>query len=149
MTATCGIIIYQFWYLLMLKLTAELINLEKMVNYIKDFADDNGFDSTAIQQIELAIEELLVNIINYAYPEEQKGSIDIVCECRDHKNLIIKVTDYGSHFDLSDTEIPDINASVEDRKVGGLGVFLAQKMLDSIDYERVDDKNVLTLIKRK
>jgi len=133
----------------MLILTAELVNLEKLINYIKEFAGDNGFDSTAIQQIELAIEELLVNIIHYAYPEGKAGDIEVSCECNDNKNLIIVISDYGSHFDLSETDTPDIDAPVEDRKVGGLGVFLAQQMLDSIVYKRVDDKNVLTLIKRK
>ncbi|BBD08257.1 ATP-binding protein [Desulfovibrio ferrophilus] len=93
--------------------------------------------------LEMALEELLVNVVNYAYPEGS-GDIEVETEARGGA-LRIAIIDAGLAYDPTETTPPDLEAGIEDRPIGGLGVFLAKKVFASMIYRRDEDKNILEL----
>ena len=133
--------------LLSLHLPAKLDNLGRFKESVADCAKTEGFDQKKIQEIELALEESLVNIFNYAYPETP-GDVEINCKLENGR-LIIEIIDSGIPFDMTSLTDPDLTADVEERKIGGLGIFLVKKMVDAVRYRREKDRNILTLTVKK
>jgi anti-sigma regulatory factor (Ser/Thr protein kinase) len=105
-----------------------------------------GLPDETIDELELVVEELLVNIISYAYDEEGSGRI-VVLAAVDHGTVTIEFRDRGRPFDPLEREEPDLDASVEERPIGGLGIYLVKDLATSVRYERIDGQNVLTVIK--
>jgi len=89
----------------------------------------------------------VVNIIDYAYPSGTEGTIEIHFEV-DVDCLRFIITDTGSEFDPTSVSKADTTLSVEDRPIGGLGVFLVRNLMDSINYERLGGRNILRLEKQ-
>ena len=106
-----------------------------------------GIDAKIAKEIKLAVEEAVVNVMDYAYPIGQTGDIDVQA-MSDGQWLKFVITDNGVAFDPTEKEKADTTLSVEDRPVGGMGILLVRELMDSINYERTDGKNVLTLKKR-
>lgn len=103
-------------------------------------------DTKPAQEIKLAVEEAVVNVMEYAYPAGQTG--DILVEAMANEQwLKVVITDQGLPFDPTESAKADTTLSVEERPIGGLGIFLVRQMMDSINYERIDGKNILTLRK--
>jgi serine/threonine-protein kinase RsbW len=128
-----------------IQLPAKIENMELLVQFISDIARKFGFPGKRVKEIELATEEALVNIINYAYPDHS-GDIKVTCTQDPSKALIIKIEDTGIAFDIMSLKDPDISASISDREVGGLGVFLIRKLMDKVQYHRKNKKNILKLV---
>ena len=122
---------------------AKLENLERLMQSVSDCARTQGFDQKRISEIELAAEESLVNIINYSYPEKP-GEVEVICQA-DGRSLVIEMIDSGIPFDVTSLPDPDITADLDDRKIGGLGVFLIKKMVDEVRYRREKNRNILSL----
>jgi serine/threonine-protein kinase RsbW len=116
--------------LLNIRSPATLKNLEKLVESVSDCASEQGFDQKRILEIQLATEEALVNISNYSYPEKS-GEVEINCKLEKDR-FVIEIIDSGVPFDMTALPDPDITADVDDRKVGGLGVFLMKKVMERI-----------------
>ena len=128
-------------------LPATLENLERLIQSISHCAREQGFDRKRISEIELAAEESLVNIINYSYPE-RPGEVEVTCQA-DGPSLIIEMIDTGIPFDVTSLPDPDITADIDDRKIGGLGVFLLKKVMDEVNYRREKNRNILSLTVHK
>lgn len=128
-----------------MQLPARIENMELLVQFISNNAKKLGFSSKRIKEIELATEEALVNVINYAYPDHQ-GDIKVTCVRHATKSFAIKIEDTGIAFDMLSLKDPDISAGISDREIGGLGVFLIRKLMDEVHYHREKDKNILNLI---
>jgi len=133
--------------LLSLHLPARLENLGRFKESVVDCAKAEGFDQKRIQEIELALEESLVNIFNYAYPDEV-GDVEVNCKLEAGR-LIIEIIDSGIPFDMTSLPDPNLTADMEERKIGGLGIFLIKKMVDEVKYRREKDQNILNLIIKK
>ena len=100
--------------------------------------------------INLALEEAVSNVMLYAYPGKS-GQVLVECEkCQEPKGqkLVFTITDSGVPFDPTQQKDPDVTQSAEERPIGGLGIFLVRQIMDDIRYERKDDKNILTLVKK-
>jgi anti-sigma regulatory factor (Ser/Thr protein kinase) len=130
----------------MIKHEAKIKNLHLFLEYPLKFAEDSGLNTTDLARIELAIEETVVNIINYSFPDTS-GEIEINCENRNN-TIVIQIIDNGIPFDPLDKKDPDITAPVEEREIGGLGIFLIKNIMDDVQYERKDNCNILKLIKK-
>lgn len=130
-----------------LVLPARLENLELMLKFIKEAAAALGFDDKKINQIQLASEEVLVNIINYAYPDKN-GNIEINYSVKEPKGLEVEILDWGILFNPLELPQPDITAPIEDRKIGGLGIHLVRKIMDEVSYKREQERNILTFVKK-
>ena len=99
-----------------------------------------------VSQLMLAVEEAVVNVMNYAYPIGTQGDVNITIQGTD-KNIKVIISDSGKAFDPTATNKADTTLSAEDRPIGGLGILLVHQLMDSINYERSNGKNVLTLKK--
>lgn len=128
---------------------AALGSLYDSMNFVSSCARELGFADDRITEIELAMEEVLVNIFNYAYRDlPEAGNVVIRCERGDSESLIIEVRDSGVPFDIFAVSEPDMTSEINDRKIGGLGVFLVKKLMDDVRYRRDADSNILTLAVR-
>ena len=96
--------------------------------------------------VSIEIENMLNNIITYAYSDEDEHNIEIKVELSGDR-LTVSITDDGIPFNPFGVETPDTGLSLEERKIGGLGVHLVRKVMDKVSYQRRIDKNVITLVK--
>jgi anti-sigma regulatory factor (Ser/Thr protein kinase) len=96
--------------------------------------------------LRLICEELVVNVVDYAYPEEAEGYLDIEIE-REEDSILIRFKDGGTPFNPLAREMPDITLPLEERRIGGLGIFLTVKKMDEVFYDYVNNENVLTIKK--
>ncbi len=129
-----------------LLLPAKLENLELLICFIKNSAEKQGFSSKNINEIQIAAEEPIVNIISYAYPDGN-GDIEITCNDKEGKGLVIEIIDWGVPFDPMLVPEPDIDTPMDDRKIGGLGIYMMRKLMDEANYKRTGNQNVLTIVK--
>lgn len=97
--------------------------------------------------IRLAAEELVVNIVDYAYPEGGDDYLDVEIE-RDEERITLCFRDGGVPFNPLDQPPPDISQPMEQRPIGGLGFFIVTKKMDSVTYEYTGGENVLTVMKK-
>ena len=125
-------------------LPAKMDNLGNFIQSLSRWLCQNGMATEKIPRVELAVEEALVNIIRYAY-QGQGGDVELSGDIADDQRFVIEISDSGTPFDVSTLPKPDIHCSIRDRKIGGLGVFLIQRMVDELLYRREGDKNVLTM----
>ncbi len=114
--------------------------------FVTECAEGRGFRPRRIQEIQLAVEEALVNIFNYAYPENRDGEVRILCEPGDQDRLVVEFRDKGIPYAFEDLGDADVSSPVADREIGGLGVFLIRKMVDDVRFRRDGDENILTFI---
>jgi len=106
-----------------------------------------GFDSRRLSEIELCVEEVLVNIFNYAYPGEP-GEVEISCHSAPEGTLTIRIVDSGIPFNILSSDDPDISLSIDERHIGGLGIYFVKQLMDRVEYHRENNKNVLSLINK-
>lgn len=100
-----------------------------------------------MMQLELAVEEIFINIASYAYPPGT-GKVWIGCDVsEDTMSVTLTFTDCGPEFDPLKSPEPDVNAPAEERGIGGLGIFLVKRNVDGISYRRRDGFNILTIEK--
>ena len=99
-------------------------------------------------QIDVAVEEIFVNIANYAYTPET-GSVTLrLILSQDPNRILITFTDSGIPYDPLAKPDPDVTLSAEERQIGGLGIYMVKKSMDDMTYEYLDGKNVLTIMKQ-
>lgn len=130
-----------------LTLINDIKRVPRLNTFIDEVCEANGFDMATTMQINLAIEEAVVNVMNYAYPAGTKGDITIEAKANKTEMFII-ISDMGTPFDPTAKAEVDITLSAEDRSIGGLGIHLIRQIMDNINYERVDGHNILTLMKK-
>jgi serine/threonine-protein kinase RsbW len=131
-----------------MRLPATMENFDTYMQFIRTAAADVGFGPSLQMKIQLACEEMVLNVINYAYPEEQPGDIELTATgAHDRVGLVVKICDWGRPFDPLQEKEPDIHAPWQERRVGGLGIFMTKKIMDEVQYRRTAERNELTLTK--
>ncbi len=126
-----------------MRTVATLENLEELQSFIAKSATTH-FSKERIQQILLASEEALVNIISYAYDKNAPGQVCVRCSMTENNQFMIRFEDQGIEFNMLCVEAPDVAASLEERAIGGLGVFFIRQMVDNVIYQRKGGSNILT-----
>jgi serine/threonine-protein kinase RsbW len=122
---------------------ARLENLEGLIQWVLKSAAHCGLAGEALFVVELVTEEAIVNVFSYAYPERE-GDVRLRC-MEDGDRFVIEVIDWGIPFDVTILPDPDVTKPLEERPVGGLGVYFMRKMTDEMRYRRDEGRNVLTL----
>lgn len=125
-------------------LPASLDHLYEAMEFVVFFAEEQGFPPNRIMELELSLEEALVNIIRYAYPDGN-GDMEISCIMGGQDQFVVEISDTGIPFDILSAREPDVTADVEDRKIGGLGIYFIRRLMDDVTYVREDDRNILRL----
>jgi len=130
-----------------LTLPNDVQTIPQLAEFVDTVSEAVGLDMGTTMQMNLAMEEAVVNVMNYAYPADVKGTVDIEAKAGDGWLQFI-ISDSGTAFDPTAKGEVDTTLSAEERGIGGLGIHLIRQIMDSIDYERKDDRNVLTLTKK-
>ena len=125
----------------------DVQTVPQLADFVESICEELGFDPSTTMQMNLALEEAVVNVMSYAYPSGVKGTVNIEAQANDER-LKFTITDDGVPFDPTAKEAVDVSLSAEERPIGGLGIFLVRELMDSINYERVNGQNVLTLRKK-
>jgi len=131
-----------------LRLIAVLENVPVAVEYVAQAAQAIGFARHALCQIEGAVDEACANIVEHAYEGMTPGYMEVSCHLEDH-SFVIKLRDWGKSFSPNDVAEPKLDAPLDERSLGGLGLFLIRQFMDDVRF-RSDPAsgNELHLVKR-
>ena len=133
-----------------LNICNELSESEKLVPFIESIGEELQLPTSLVMSLNLALEEALVNVIQYAYPDGVKGNVVLRAhwdkQSQDAVTFVLE--DKGKAFDPTQVREADVTLGVEERPIGGLGIFLIRKLMDEVSYQRKDDKNLLVMVKR-
>ena len=129
-----------------LTLHNDINEIPKLADFVDGIAAEKKLDPGLAMNLNLALEEAATNVIMYAYPEGTEGLVELEI-VPDTDRLTFILSDSGKAFDPTAAPDPDISASAEDRPIGGLGIHLVRRIMDGVEYERKDGKNILTMIK--
>lgn len=123
---------------------AVIDNLEVVMDFVNSELETYDCNMKVQTQIDIAIEEIFVNISSYAYNPEV-GAVTIRVAVGNE--ITIEFEDKGKPYNPIEKIDPDVTKSIEERDVGGLGIFMVKKIMDSIEYKNVENKNILTIRK--
>ena len=130
-----------------LVLPNDVQEVPKLAGFIDEFCETCGIDMSTTMSLNLAIEEAVVNVMDYAYPNGGKGDVYIEAEC-DNDVMTFIIRDNGIPFDPTKASEVDTTLSAEERPIGGLGIHLVRTIMDTEEYSYTDGQNVLTLKKK-
>jgi len=130
-----------------IKVKAVTAELDNVLSFADSILEELGCPPGAQMQIDIAIEEIFVNIAHHAYPEGEGEAVICISDDRDNNCVTVIFEDQGIRYDPLRNEDPDITLPAEDRPVGGLGIFIVRKSMDEVSYEYKDGKNILTIRK--
>ena len=128
-----------------LEIAADVDKLSEVTEFVDSILEKNGCPIKVQMKIDLALEELFVNIAHYAYPDGE-GTAKILTGANS-EYVEITFIDSGVPYDPLAKPDPDVTLSIEERQIGGLGIFLSKKLMDDISYKYEDNKNILTVRK--
>ena len=120
--------------------------LERVNQFVEEIGEELGLDMELQMNLNLVMEEMVSNVIFYAYPEGTEASIELTAES-DGKELTFVLSDQGREFDptLKEDADPDVNPM--DRDIGGMGIFIVKNIMNKVTYQRLEGKNLLTMKK--
>jgi serine/threonine-protein kinase RsbW len=128
-------------------LTADLDALAKISAFITEAAESCGLDERATWQVQLAVDEAATNIIQHAYDSDDPGDMTIGWRCEGNQ-FVITIRDHGRSFDPENVPTPDLQSPLEERQVGGLGIYLITRLMDEVRFDfHPQQGNVLTMTK--
>ncbi len=122
--------------------------LEQICAFVAEAATEAGLDDLESNRCQLAVDEACTNIIEHGYDGEDKGQIEVTCAARPGE-LIIILQDFASHFDPTSVPDPALDASLEEMRIGGLGLYFMRQVMDAVEFSYENGGNRLTLVKRK
>ena len=124
---------------------AQLDHIESLYKFVCDTLEESGLGNPQLNKINLAIEEIYTNIVNYAYPDKD-GNVTISVSSEPDR-ILIEFKDTGIPYNPLEKIDPDISLSADERVIGGLGIFMVKRIMDDVLYRYEDGQNILTLIK--
>ena len=136
---------------------ANIENLNTATAFLEETLEEIGCGMKESMQLSVALEEIFVNIAHYAYaktdssgkiiPDTGSGQMSLTLVAEDGK-VYMTFEDEGIPYNPLEKKDPDVTLSVEEREIGGLGIYMVKKSMDEITYENKDGKNILTLMKK-
>jgi serine/threonine-protein kinase RsbW len=126
------------------KLKNDLSELDRLNEYFEGFKSSVGIEERCTHHCKLGMEELFTNICSYGFPDKKEHWIHFTL-WKEKEGVVIRVEDDGIPFNPIEMPEPNLGGGVEDREVGGLGIHLIKHFYNEIEYQRVDNKNVIIL----
>lgn len=127
---------------------AALDQLESVQTFVLEQLKGHTYSERTRAQLDVAVEEIFVNIARYAYPPDQPGWALIRCWVEEEPpRIIVQFVDRGVPFDPLAKKDADITLSAEERQIGGLGILMVKRSMDQVEYTYEDGQNILTLTK--
>lgn len=125
---------------------AELEQLPLFREFISDCCQKHQVSPETVFDLKLAVDEACTNVITHGYKGMDPGSIILSFRIESDR-ILVQITDFGHVFEPADAPKPDVEAALEDRPLGGLGLYLIYQLMDNIDYQSSEDGNTLTFTK--
>lgn len=129
-----------------LQLLNEVTKLEEITTFLDVLADEWELQPALVMSLNLVLEEAFTNIVFYAWDDNDQHLIDLDFE-KNGDMLKISISDEGRKYDPTEKAEPDFGTPVEQRSIGGLGIFLIKKIMDNVEYQSVNDRNILVMTK--
>ena len=130
-----------------LSIEASVDKLPLVLQFVDSHLEEAGCSMREQMKIDLSVEEIFVNIANYAYTPGKGMAVIRLETSQDRAQLTITFTDHGIPYNPLEKEDPDVTVPIRDRNIGGLGIFLTKKNMDKVAYEYKDGSNILRLTK--
>jgi serine/threonine-protein kinase RsbW len=125
----------------------NISELERLVAFLESLQNEWNLPASLIPSVNLAMEEALTNVIFYAFEKDTEHDIELDFKLENNQ-LTMVISDSGKPYDPTAKTDPDINLSVEDRPIGGLGIFLIKQLMDKVSYQRNGNLNQFTMVKK-
>jgi anti-sigma regulatory factor (Ser/Thr protein kinase) len=123
----------------------DIATITQLSEFVETVCEEKGLDMALTMNLNLALEEAVVNVMSYAYPDSQGDvKVDIII---DDQKVVSTLTDSGIPFDPTQKGDVDTTLPAEERPIGGLGIHLVKQIMDKVSYQYVDNQNILTLEK--
>ena len=124
----------------------HLDELGRVNQFVEEIGEELGLDMELQMNLNLVIEEMVVNVISYAYPEGTEADIELLAES-DGKELTFVLSDRGKEFDPTLQEEGDMDVNPAERDLGGMGIYIVKNIMNEVTYQRLEGKNLLTMKK--
>ena len=124
----------------------DMKEVARLKGFMRETSSMIGFSEDMLLSLNLAVEEAVVNVINYAYPEGVEGDIEL-CAYKTSDSVVFELKDQGIAFDPTKVGEADTTSDLDERQIGGLGIFLTKEMMDIVEYRRDGNTNILTMKK--
>ncbi|MDL2221812.1 ATP-binding protein [Parabacteroides sp. OttesenSCG-928-N08] len=125
----------------------EISEISHLATFVEEVGEALDLSPALVMSLNLVLEEAVSNVILYAYPKPEGEEVTIEAKMKEDY-LVFIITDNGQPFDPTQVAEADITLSAEERPIGGLGIFLIKKIMNEIEYNRIDGNNVFTLKKK-
>ena len=125
---------------------SDLVEIDKVRGFLENTLKNLNLTEESFYLLELALLEMCINIVRYAYPKE-KGDIFLKIWDQDEK-IFFEIRDWGIPFDPRETKEPDIQDMVNQGQTGGLGIFISRQLMNGFEYRREDNQNILIMFKK-
>lgn len=129
-----------------IKMTNELEEVSRLAEFIEEICEELSLPAETTMKLNLALEEAVCNVIMYAYPIEENHEIRLKAKFSVNQ-LVFLLTDKGASFDPTTVAEANLGSSIEDRQIGGLGIFLIRSIMNEVTYQRLGDENQLIMKK--
>ena len=124
----------------------QVEELERVARFIDEIGEELSLDMELQMNLNLVMEEMVSNIIFYAYPEGVEATIELLAEC-DGKELTLILSDQGRAFDPTLKENFDMDVNPAERELGGMGIFIVKNIMNQVTYQCLEGRNLLTMKK--
>ena len=128
------------------RITNQRDQIDNVRKFFDDYSKENKLTEKTVHDIQMALDELLTNIVNYGYEDSDEHQIDIHFGINNNA-VNVEIVDDSKPYNILEQENPDISLSVEDKPIGGLGIFLIKKLMSNVDYYTEEGKNHLVMTK--
>ncbi len=132
---------------LLLRIANDVAELSRVAETVDVYCDETGIPTDVAFKINVVLEELLMNTISYGFTDGKPHEIAVTIDRHD-ETVTIEIDDDGVAFDPLQAPPPDLDAPIEERQIGGLGIHFVKTMMDTVEYRRADGRNHMTLTKR-
>ena len=129
-----------------IRIKNQVKELEHVARFVEEIGEELGLDMEMQMNLNLVMEEMVSNVIFYAYPRETDATIELMAES-DGKELTFVLSDQGRAFDPTLKEDADMDINPAERDLGGMGIFIVKNIMNQVTYQRLEGKNLLTMKK--
>ena len=129
-----------------IRIKNQISELAQVAQFVEEIGEELGLSMELQMNLNLVMEEVVSNVIFYAYPEGVDAEIELIAKS-DGKELTFVLSDQGREFDPTMKDDADPNVNPAEREIGGMGIFIVKNIMNKVTYQRLEGKNLLTMTK--
>ena len=129
-----------------IRIKNKITELEKISQFVEEICEELGLSMEMQMNWNLVMEEMVTNVIFYAYPQDEEADIELLA-MSDGKEVTFVLSDQGKEFDPTAKDDNDLSVNPAERDLGGMGIFIVKNIMNKVTYQRLEGKNLLTMTK--